>query len=87
MSFTPLLLTLLTKYTSSETTNWDYDHMDTWKDTDPFCGVVDESPINIDTKSTETNDKRCILPFDWDIDFTVNQFRIKNNGHSVSLVE
>eukprot|EP01084_Bolivina_argentea_P241941 406015_1 len=85
MALILLLLTFPIKYIFSETTPWDYDHMGSWGTDNPFCGGVDESPINIDTTSVITNDKRCTLPFNWNLDFTKTQFKIKNNGHSVSL--
>jgi len=90
MSCTVITLFLLIKYASSEGGKWDYDNAGNWGEDWPMCNdAPDESPINIDTfvpGEIITDQQICTETFEWDVDFTKQTFKIKNNGYSFNLI-
>jgi len=65
---------------------WDYEHMSHWGDDYPMCYTPDQSPIDINTDSVVYDDEVCSNEFEWDLDTSVETFKVANNGHSIVLV-
>ncbi len=65
---------------------WNYDIVSSWSHDYPMCATNDQSPIDITTSEAVVDDSVCGAYFEWDVDYTKQTFKIKNNGHSIGLV-
>lgn len=65
--------------------SWDYDHMSHWGDDYSMCYTKDQSPIDIHTDSVKYDSSVCSNEFEWDVDTSVENYKITNNGHSIVL--
>eukprot|EP00486_Rosalina_sp_Unknown_P002102 CAMPEP_0201567356 /NCGR_PEP_ID=MMETSP0190_2-20130828/7846_1 /ASSEMBLY_ACC=CAM_ASM_000263 /TAXON_ID=37353 /ORGANISM="Rosalina sp." /LENGTH=274 /DNA_ID=CAMNT_0047987261 /DNA_START=156 /DNA_END=976 /DNA_ORIENTATION=+ len=79
-----IALLLSVSFKSTFGSGWDYDHMATWGEHYPMCYAQDESPIDIKTDNVVYG--HCDSTFNWTIDWTVHNFKINNNGHTVNLL-
>jgi len=66
--------------------SWDYEHMSQWGDDFSMCYTSDQSPIDINTDTVVYDTNVCSNEFEWDLDTSVDTFKVVNNGHSIALI-
>ena len=62
---------------------WSHSDQESWPQDYPMCGTADQSPINILSELVIYDESVCLPQFDWELDASVNTFRILNDGHTI----
>ena len=82
-SIIALLLSVNLKSTIGAGGGWDYEHMSHWSDDYSMCAANDESPINIETGNVIYGE--CASTFNWTLDWSIHNYQLTNNGHTIVL--
>lgn len=56
-----------------------------WGDSAPMCARNDNSPIDIRTNTAIYDDTICDGTLNWNVDWSVHDWSITNNGHSIGV--